>query len=163
MKKDILMAALLAATGLQARAAGITTEAADSVGLGEVVVTGTRGATDIRHLPMTVSVVGRQKLTENYRTALLPTVNEQVPGLFVTSRGVLGYGVSTGSAGGIKVRGVGSGASMLVLIDGVPQYAGLMGHPSPTPTRPCWPTVSRCSGALPRCSTAAMPWAEWSI
>ena len=131
MKKDILMAALLAATGLQARAAGITTEAADSVGLGEVVVTGTRGATDIRHLPMTVSVVGRQKLTENYRTALLPTVNEQVPGLFVTSRGVLGYGVSTGSAGGIKVRGVGSGASMLVLIDGVPQYAGLMGHPIP--------------------------------
>ena len=42
---------------------------------------------------------------------------------------MLGYGVSTGAAGGIKVRGIGSGAEMLVLIDGQPQYAGLMGHP----------------------------------
>ena len=132
MKRNyIFAAALLAATATPAPAATDATEAADSVGLGEVVVTGTRGATDIRHLPMTVSVVGRQKLTENYRTQVLPTINEQVPGLFVTSRGVLGYGVSNGSAGSIKVRGVGSGASMLVLIDGVPQYAGLMGHPIP--------------------------------
>ena len=132
MKRNyIFAAALLAATATPAPAATDATEAADSVGLGEVVVTGTRGATDIRHLPMTVSVVGRQKLTESYRTQVLPTVSEQVPGLFVTSRGVLGYGVSNGSAGSIKVRGVGSGASMLVLIDGVPQYAGLMGHPIP--------------------------------
>ena len=131
MKKKVLMAAMLAATSLQIQAAGDATEAADSVGLGEVVVTGTRNATDIRHLPMTISVMDRQKLTENFRTQLLPTINEQVPGLFVTSRGVLGYGVSTGAAGSIKVRGVGSGASMLVLIDGVPQYAGLMGHPIP--------------------------------
>ena len=28
----------------------------------DVVVTGTRGAADIRHLPMTISVVGEQKL-----------------------------------------------------------------------------------------------------
>lgn len=134
MKRNyIFAAALLAATAAPAPAPAATdaTGAADSVGLGEVVVTGTRGATDIRHLPMVVSVVGRQKLTENYRTQVLPTISEQVPGLFVTSRGVLGYGVSNGSAGSIKVRGVGSGASMLVLIDGVPQYAGLMGHPIP--------------------------------
>ena len=132
MKRNyIFAAALLAATAAPAPAATDATEAADSVGLGEVVVTGTRNATDIRHLPMTISVMDRQKLTENFRTQLLPTINEQVPGLFVTSRGVLGYGVSTGAAGSIKVRGVGSGASMLVLIDGVPQYAGLMGHPIP--------------------------------
>ena len=132
MKRNyIFAAALLAATAAPAPAATDATGAADSVGLGEGVVTGTRGATDIRHLPMTVSVVGRQKLTESYRTQVLPTISEQVPGLFVTSRGVLGYGVSNGSAGSIKVRGVGSGASMLVLIDGVPQYAGLMGHPIP--------------------------------
>lgn len=131
MKKNILMAAFLTATSLHAVAAGVVSEAADSVGLDEVVVTGTRNAADVRHLPMTISVIGRQKLTENFRTQLLPTIGEQVPGLFVTSRGVLGYGVSTGAAGSIKVRGVGSGASMLVLVDGVPQYAGLMGHPIP--------------------------------
>ena len=94
-----------------------------------VVVTGTRHAADSRYLPMTISVLDREMLTKNYQSSLLPTVTEQVPGLFVTSRGVLGYGVSTGAAGGIKVRGIGGMAQMLVLIDGQPQYAGLMGHP----------------------------------
>ena len=99
--------------------------------LNDVVVTGTRNSTDIRHLPMTISVVGRATLTQNYRQSLLPTLTEHVPGLFVTSKSMMGYGVSTGSAGGIKVRGIGSGGSLLVLIDGLPQYAGLFGHPIP--------------------------------
>ncbi len=101
----------------------------DTLSIDEVVVTGTRHITDVRHLPMTISLVRRDRLTSDYRQSVLPTVNEQVPGLFVTSRGVAGYGVSSGAAGTIKVRGVGSGADMLVLIDGQPQYAGLYGHP----------------------------------
>ena len=99
--------------------------------LQNVVVTGTRNATDQRHLPLTVTVVDNEKLNEQYRTSVLPTVMEQTPGLFTTSRGILGYGVSTGSAGSMKIRGIGSGAELLVLIDGQPQYAGLMGHPIP--------------------------------
>lgn len=97
--------------------------------LGDVVVTGSRYKTDLRHLPVTISVVDGQTLREKYRDNILPTLTEQVPGLFVTSRGMLGYGVSTGAAGGIKVRGIGSTANLLVLIDGLPQYAGLYGHP----------------------------------
>lgn len=103
----------------------------DTTQMSEVVVTGTRDATDVRHLPFTVTSISNEKLNENYRTSVLPTVMEQTPGLFATSRGVLGYGVSTGAAGNLKVRGVGSGAQFLVLIDGQPQYAGLMGHPIP--------------------------------
>lgn len=99
--------------------------------LAPAVVTGTRNATDIRHLPMTLSSISRAELTRNYQTSVLPTVSELVPGLFVTSRGMMGYGVSTGAAGSMKVRGIGSGAQTLVLIDGQPQYAGLMGHPIP--------------------------------
>lgn len=99
--------------------------------LDNVVVTGTRNETDVRHLPMTINVLNRATLTEQFTQNVLPTVNEQVPGVFVTSRSLLGYGVSTGAAGGIKVRGVGSGADMLVLVDGLPQYAGLYGHPIP--------------------------------
>ena len=38
-------------------------ETADSLSLQEVVVTGTRNATDVRHLPMTVSVIGLEELT----------------------------------------------------------------------------------------------------
>ena len=102
----------------------------DSLYLEEVVVTGTRNATDVRHLPMTVSVVGRDILTAEYQTNVLPTVMQQVPGLFVTSRAMIGYGVSTGAAGGINLRGITGGAGQLmVLIDGHPQYQGIYGHP----------------------------------
>lgn len=97
--------------------------------LPHAVVTGTRAAADIRHLPQTVSVVGRDKLGEPGRTNVLPALNEQVPGLFATSRGMMGYGVSDGAAGGINLRGLGSGAGrVLVLVDGHPQYQGIFGH-----------------------------------
>lgn len=97
----------------------------------EVVVTGTRNETDIRHLPMTISVVTRQQIEQSHHESLLPVLTEQVPGLFTTSRGVMGYGVSTGAAGGISLRGIGGSpvTGLLVLIDGHPQYMGLMGHP----------------------------------
>ena len=99
--------------------------------IGEVVVTGTRHETDVRHLPMTISVVGRQKIAEGFQPSLLPTLTEQIPGLFVTGRGIMGYGVSGGAAGQMTLRGVGGGPTtgLLVLIDGHPQYMGLMGHP----------------------------------
>ena len=102
----------------------------DTTKLQEVVVTGTRSVTDIRHLPLTVSVVGRDVLTQNEQPSILPTVMQQVPGLFVTSRGVMGYGVSGGSAGGINMRGISAGSGQfMVLIDGHPQYQGIYGHP----------------------------------
>lgn len=109
---------------------GVQAQVSDSLFLQEVVVTGTRNATDVRHLPMTVSVVGRDVLTAEYQTNVLPTVMQQVPGLFVTSRAMMGYGVSTGAAGGINLRGITGGAGQLmVLIDGHPQYQGIYGHP----------------------------------
>jgi len=97
----------------------------------EVVVTGTRNETDIRHLPMSISVVSRQQIDQRYEQSLLPLLTEQVPGFFTTGRAILGYGVSTGAAGGMSLRGVGGSPTtgLLVLIDGHPQYMGLMGHP----------------------------------
>ncbi len=103
---------------------------ADSLDLQEVVVTGTRNATDVRHLPMTVTIVDRATLTAEHQPSVLPTVMREVPGLFVTSRSMMGYGVSTGAAGGINLRGITGGAGqLLVLIDGHPQYQGIYGHP----------------------------------
>ena len=83
----------------------------------EVVVTGTRNETDIRHLPMTISIVNRQQIEKRYEPSLLPLLTEQVPGLFTTSRGIMGYGVSTGAAGGMSLRGIGGSptAGLLVL------------------------------------------------
>lgn len=126
MKKTILTLSLLAQVIAYETHA---IEIPDSTILDEVVVTGSRYSTDIRHTPMTVSIINHQTLNENYQTNILPTLTQQVPGLFSTTRGVFGYGVSTGAAGGIKIRGIGSMANMLVLIDGLPQYAGLYGHP----------------------------------
>ena len=101
----------------------------DTTQMSEVVVTGSRSATDIRHLPMTVNTLSRERLLANERTSVLPTVMEEVPGVVVTSRGMLGYGVSTGGSGSINVRGLNSGSGqMLVLIDGHPQYQGIFGH-----------------------------------
>lgn len=96
----------------------------------DVVVTGTRNRTDVRHLSQTVSVVGRDVIERSQQPSLLPVLTEQVPGLFTTSRGVMGFGVSDGAAGGISLRGLSGGnARMMVLIDGHPQYAGIFGHP----------------------------------
>lgn len=123
----ILCTALLCSKDIQAQ------EAADSTHLymiDEVVVTGTRNATDVRHLSQTVSVVNRKKIEQSMLPSLLPVLTENVPGLFTTARGVMGYGVSGGAAGGISLRGLSGGtARMMVLIDGHPQYAGIFGHP----------------------------------
>lgn len=129
MKKSmtrLFIMLVASAAGYSAHAESVT----DSLTLQEVVVTGTRNATDVRHLPMTVTVIGRETLTEQYQANVLPTVMQQVPGLFVTSRSMMGYGVSTGGSGGINLRGISGGAGqLLVLIDGHPQYQGIYGHP----------------------------------
>lgn len=98
--------------------------------INEVVITGVRSSTDIRHLSRTVTVVGRTEIESKMQPSLMPVLNELVPGLFVTSRGIMGYGVSGGAAGNISIRGLSGGsARMMVLIDGHPQYAGIFGHP----------------------------------
>lgn len=103
---------------------------ARSYAIGEVVVTGARTVTDPRHLSQSVSVIGRPQIERAQQPSLLPVLSEQVSGLFVTSRGVMGYGVSNGAAGNISLRGLsGSSGRMMVLIDGHPQYAGIFGHP----------------------------------
>lgn len=107
-----------------------TTRITRNFSLDEVVVTGTRNETDVRHLSQTVSVVDRLTIENSMQPSLLPVLTEQVPGLFVTERGVMGYGVSDGAAGGISLRGLSGGsARLMVLIDGHPQYAGIFGHP----------------------------------
>ena len=130
MKTRLLFISLMSLALLPLLAAE-TTDTLRTVDLQEVVATGTRTTTDSRLLPVTVNVVSEEVLTERQQPNILPTLTEQVPGLFVTQRGVLGYGVSTGGSGGIKVRGIGGqpNTDVLVLIDGLPQYAGLYGHP----------------------------------
>ncbi len=97
----------------------------------EVVVTGTRDSESIRNLPLNISIIDHHQMDSRLEPSILPSLTEQIPGLFTTARGIMGYGVSTGGSGGMKMRGIGGSPTtgMLVLIDGHPQYMGLMGHP----------------------------------
>ena len=97
--------------------------------INDIVVTGTRQATTLSHLPMNVTVVNRAQLTENFQQSVLPTLTQEVPGLFISSRGVMGYGISGGGSGSLNLRGLSGGSRVLVLIDGHPQYANIFDHP----------------------------------
>lgn len=131
--KRILLISSCAFLRLLLAGDSFASSADDSVHLDDVIVTGSRVATSLRSLPLSVSVTSGKTIESRLEQSLLPIITEEVPGLFVTGRGVMGYGVSTGAAGGIKIRGVGDSPTtgVLLLIDGHPQYMGLMGHPLP--------------------------------
>lgn len=103
----------------------------DTIAIKEVVITGSPVRVNKNFVPMAVSVVTRQQISETQESALLPVLNGLVPGLFVTERGITGFGVSNGSAGQITIRGIGGDPTtgVLMLIDGHPQFMGLFGHP----------------------------------
>ncbi len=105
----------------------------DTIEIDEVVVTGTPVKVNRNSVPMAVSVVNRSQIEESDESAILPILNGRVPGLFVTERGVTGFGVAAGSAGQISIRGIGGNPTtgVLMLIDGHPQFMGIMGHPLP--------------------------------
>lgn len=126
----IALAGIFTQAGMAQKVARDSLDTDKTYEIGEVVVTGTRNETDVRHLSQTVSVVNRSKIDQALQPSLLPVLTEQIPGLFVTSRGVMGYGVSGGAAGSISLRGLSGGtARLMVMIDGHPQYAGIFGHP----------------------------------
>ena len=101
--------------------------------LDPVVVTATHAEALLSSLPITFTVIPRGVLEQSGSTALLSVLNHEVPGMFVTERGILGYGVANGAAGQITMRGTGGNPTtgVLVLTDGRPQMMGLMGHPLP--------------------------------
>ncbi len=99
--------------------------------LNEVIITGSKIVVNRNNIPLTVSVVTKEQIEQSSESALLPVLSQQVPGLFVTERGITGFGVSTGSAGQISLRGIGGNPNtqVLVLLNGNPQFMGIMGHP----------------------------------
>ena len=103
----------------------------DTIRLDELIVTGSMPKVNLRNLPMSISIVSKSQIESRKDNSILPLLNEEVPGLFITQRGVMGYGVAGGAAGAMSIRGIGGAptAGVLVLIDGHPQYMGLMGHP----------------------------------
>lgn len=103
----------------------------DPTFLEEVVVTGTKSAVSKNYVPFSISAVNREQIENSSESSLLPVLAQQVPGLFVTQRGITGFGVGAGSAGSISMRGLSGSPNnkVLVLINGNPQFMGIFGHP----------------------------------
>ena len=101
-----------------------------SIALSEVVVTGSNKSVNRDLLPYTVSVVSRNNLEATGQTQVLAAISGQVPSLFVSQRGIFGFGVSNGGSGHIKMRGVGGdrASGVLMMVDGQPQFAGIYSH-----------------------------------
>ena len=128
MKLNRILTILLLAAGLSATALANPAEKPDT--LSSSVVTGTRVSVLRDALPAPVTVVPRATIADSDESAVMPVLMEQVPGLFVTSRNVSGYGVSGGAAGAISLRGFGAGSGrVIILIDGHPQFESIYGHP----------------------------------
>ena len=67
----------------------------DTIKINEIVVTGTTSGVNKNIIPMAISVVSRSQIAESNESALLPVLSGRIPGLFVTERGVTGFGVSS--------------------------------------------------------------------
>ena len=99
--------------------------------LDEAVVTGTRFKLSQGKLPMSISIINLSYIEGLDKLNVLPLLNNSVPGLFVNNRNILGYGVGSLSTGQISIRGIGESpnSSVLILVDGQPQFMGIFGHP----------------------------------
>lgn len=122
--------ALLRAEGEESPAGG-GPAIADSADIQRIEVYSTRTRVHRNILPITLSVVTRSQIENSSESSLLPVLSQHVPGLFVTQKGITGFGVSSGAAGAVNVRGVGGGNQVLMLLDGQPQWAGIFGHALP--------------------------------
>jgi outer membrane receptor protein involved in Fe transport len=76
-----------------------------------------------------VTVLEGPALEEFATGSALEAVQQLVPGLYLTSWGVMGYGAAGQSAGKISLRGLGGDANthVLILRNGRPDFMGLMG------------------------------------
>lgn len=98
-----------------------------------VIVTATKINGAQREIAAGVSVIDEKQMRSAMSSSALDIVKDQVPGVFITERALMGYGVAAGAAGGITIRGIGGSpvTGVLMLRDGRPDMMGIMGHSLP--------------------------------
>ena len=98
-----------------------------------VLVTSTHIETEARNLPKAVTVVTGDEMRIKGATSVIDGIVGSAPGLSVTQRSVVGFGLGSSSTGKVNIRGVGGNpnAQVLFLVDGRPDFVGLFSHPVP--------------------------------
>jgi len=113
---------------------GVRASAEEKYKLGEVVIEDIADSSIVgRETTSSLVIIDRKEIEESYAHDVLELISGRVPGVFVTERGFLNYGVGPGSAGNISIRGLGGtpNTEVLVLLDGQPTKMGMFGHPIP--------------------------------
>jgi iron complex outermembrane receptor protein len=97
--------------------------------LNPIIKTATKVAHAQRDLAASVSMISEETMKSAPTSAVLEVLQHQVPSLFVTEWGAMGYGAAGQAAGKISIRGMGGGANthVLILRNGRPDFMGLMG------------------------------------
>ncbi|RKY47106.1 MAG: hypothetical protein DRP88_05200 [Candidatus Neomarinimicrobiota bacterium] len=96
----------------------------------EITVTASRVKYPSTEIPFSITIEDIEKIAFKSSMRLYDMVNT-LPGVFITSRTNMGYGVGRGSGGSMSIRGVGGFPTTrsLILIDGRPDVMGIFGHP----------------------------------
>ena len=85
----ILAGMLLLAAPLFATPVAAVREPGDTTRIEQVVIVGRNRALPAGSQPLSVTVLGREQIDRRGEASLLPLLNEQIPGLFITSRGIM--------------------------------------------------------------------------
>ena len=129
MKKSFLLCLAIPffTSGLKAQ------DITDTIEIGEVTITGSKVEISRKNMPVNVYILDKRDINEVEESSVLPVLSRKIPGIFVTERGITGFGIGASSAGQVMVRGVGGSPNtqVLMLVDGHPQYMGIFGHPFP--------------------------------
>lgn len=97
----------------------------------DVVVTGGRPLSKDR--TQAATLIAGEQVRASTRTTMFDVLSQESADVYVPGHGVGLHGVSNGSTGGIRIRGLGGSpnSQILVVEDGVPDYQGIFGHPVP--------------------------------
>ena len=98
-----------------------------------VVVIANRYTLPINKTSNSLQIIPEQDVKYYSNFSALELVDIFNPSAFVFDKRLVGYGIGTAGAGSLNIRGIGGqpNSSVLVLINGHPDFMGLFGHPLP--------------------------------
>jgi outer membrane receptor protein involved in Fe transport len=98
-----------------------------------VVVIANRYTLPINKTANSLQVIPEQDIKYYSNFSAIELVDIFNPSAFVFDKRLVGYGLGTAGAGSLNIRGIGGqpNSSVLVLINGHPDFMGLFGHPLP--------------------------------
>jgi len=105
-------------------------DSAKTYKLNPITVTATTTEVPANLVSPSISVISPEDIEAHPDQSIFSLISKNVPGVFITERDILGFGVNS-SAGHISIRGIGGSPNneVLTLIDGRPQSMGWYGHP----------------------------------